>query len=288
MHHIISDGWSFNLFLKELNQYYLAFSKDQVSKDLEPYIQYADFAEWQSQWLQGEVLEEKLRYARNLLESNRPTLELPTDYVRPAKPSFKGRRESFYLSKDFVEALHAFGQKHESTLFMILLAAYAILLKTYTGQDDILIGAPVSGRNRKETEHLIGCFVNMLVFRTNLSGNPTVRELMARIKTTTIDAYEHQDLPFEKLVEALQPERHMSHTPLFQVALILDIVPDLNFSMGDLTVEIIPPQPKTTLFDLMLFITKRSHGLQVDFQYNTDLFAAQTMKGPLSTFSTNT
>lgn len=278
IHHIISDGWAFNLLLKELKQYYLAFSKNQVTGDLEPNIQYSDFAEWQSQWLQGDILEEKLRYARNLLVSNRPTLELPTDYVRPAKPSFKGRRESFYLSKSFVDALHTFGQKHECTLFMILLAAYAILLKTYTGQDDILIGAPVSGRNRKETENLIGCFVNMLVFRTNLSGNPTVQDLMARIKATTIDAYEHQDLPFEKLVEALQPERHMSHNPLFQVALILDIVPDLNFSMGDLTVEIIPPQPKTTLFDLMLFITERSYGLQVDFQYSTDLFIAQTMK----------
>ncbi len=278
MHHIISDGWSFNLFLKALNQSYLAFSKDYVIGYLEPEIQYSDYAEWQSQCLQGDVLEEKLRYARTFLASNRPTLELPTDYVRPAKPSFKGRRESFYLSKDFADALHAFAQKNESTFFMVLLVAYAVLLKTYTGQDDILIGAPVSGRDRKETENLMGCFVNMLVFRTNLAGNPSMQDLMTQVKATTVDAYEHQDLPFEKLVEVLQPERHMNHNPLFQVALILDIVPDLNFSMGDLTVEIIPSQPKTTLFDLMLFITERVNGLQVDFQYNTDLFEAQTMK----------
>lgn len=278
MHHIVSDGSSFNLFLKELNQRYLAFSKDQDAGYPEPEIQFSDFAEWQSQWLQGEVLEKKLRYARNLLARNRPTLELPTDYVRPAKPAFKGRRESFHIPKDFVDTLHSFGQTNESTLFMALLTAYAVLLKTYTGQNNILIGAPVSGRDRKETENVIGCFVNMLVFQANLSGDPTVQGLIAQIKTTTMDAYEHQDLPFEKLVEVLQPERHMSHNPLFQVALILDIVPDLNFSMGDLTVEIIPPRPQTTLFDLMLFITERDNGLQVDFQYNTDLFEAPTIK----------
>ncbi len=278
VHHIISDGWAFNLLLKELNQTYLDVSRGHVSGGPEPNIQYADFAEWQSRYLQGEVLEKQLRYARKLLGSNRTRLELPTDYVRPSKPSFKGSRESFYLSRELVNALHTFGRTGENTLFMIFLAAYAILLKTYSGQDDILIGAPVSGRTRKETEEMIGCFVNMLVFRTNLSGNPTVQDLMARIKAMTIDAYEYQDLPFEKLVEALQPERHMSHNPLFQVALILDIVPDLNFSMGDLTVDIIPPQPKTTLFDLMLFITERSQGVQVDFQYSTDLFTAQTIK----------
>ncbi|MGB0909138.1 MAG: amino acid adenylation domain-containing protein [Nitrospirales bacterium] len=278
IHHIISDGWSFNLLLKELNQYYLAVLNGEVQDDTKANIQYADFAEWQSQWLQGEVLEEKLRYARNLLKDKRPILELPTDYMRPAHPSFKGKRESFFLSIDFVKTLHIFGQKHECTLFMILLAAYAMLLKTYSGQDDILIGSPVSGRNRKETEDVIGCFVNMLVFRVNLGGNPTIQDFMTRLKTTTIDAYEHQDLPFEKLVETLQPERHMSHNPLFQVALILDIVPDLNFSIGELEVQNIPPQSNTTLFDLMLFITERSDGLQVDFQYSTDLFTPHTVK----------
>ena len=156
MHHIISDGWSFNLFLKELNHRYLALSMNQATGYLEPNIQYSDFAEWQAQRMQGKVLEAHLKYARNLLESQRPTLELPSDYLRPAKPSFKGRRESFSVSEELVGHLRQFGREHDCTLFMILLAAYAVLLKTYTGQEDFLIGAPVSGRKQERNRGIDG------------------------------------------------------------------------------------------------------------------------------------
>ena len=278
MHHIISDGFSFNIFLDELNHHYFELSKNRDSIISRPEIQYSDFAEWQSQHFRGDVFEKDLIYWKKLLSPTLPSLEIPTDSKRPAKPSFRGCKESFLLSKKVAEEITEFAQENECTLFMIVLSAYAVLLQAYTGMDEFVIGTPVAGRDRKEIEKLIGCFVNMLVLRMNLSENPSLITVLNRIKKTTIDAYAHQNLPFEKLVEAIQPERHLSNNPLFQVAIILDVVPDRTFPIGNLKAEIFPFQPKTTLFDLMLFVTERDNGLQIDFQYSTDLFESQTIK----------
>jgi len=217
MHHIITDGWSMGIFFQELSEIYKAFSSGNSSPLPGPPIQYADFSIWQREWLQGEVLENQVAYWKQHLEGAPPILELLTDRPRPAVQSSRGSRCSIGLSSTLSRAIKDLTQRENATLFMTMLAAFQLLLYRYTGQEDIVIGSPIANRNQRGIEGLIGFFVNTLVFRTRLADDLSFRELLGQVRETALGAYAHQDLPFEKLVEELQPERDLSHTPLFQV-----------------------------------------------------------------------
>ncbi|AVH69220.1 non-ribosomal peptide synthetase [Nostoc sp. 'Lobaria pulmonaria (5183) cyanobiont'] len=277
MHHIISDAWSTGILIRELSTLYEAFSTGQPSPLPELPIQYADFAAWQRQWLQGEVLNAQLSHWRKQLSGNLPILQLPTDYPRPRVQTFRGAGQSFSLPTDLTEALKALSQKEEVTLFMTLLAAFKTLLYRYTSQEDILVGSPIANRNRMETELLIGFFVNTLVLRTDLSGNPTFREFLRRVRQVTWDAYDHQDLPFEKLVEELQLERDLSYSPLFQVKFMLQNAPKVDLKLPGLTLSFLHSENSTAKLDLSLDMYETASGLMGVFEYNTDLFDGATI-----------
>ena len=225
MHHIASDGWSTGILYRELATLYEAFSTGKPSPLPELPIQYAAFAQWQREWLQGEVLESQLSYWKQQLGDNLPVLGLPTDRPRPAVQTYRGARQSLALPKTLSDSLQALSRQERSTMFMPLLAAFQALLHRYTGQEDIVVGSPVAGRSRVETEGLIGFFVNTLVLRTDLSGEPTFRDLLGRVREVALAAYDHWDLPFEKLVEELNPDRNLSYTPLFQVVFAFQNAP---------------------------------------------------------------
>jgi hypothetical protein len=216
MHHIVSDGWSVGVFNRELAALYQAFSAGKPSPLPQLPIQYVDFAHWQRKWLQGEALETLLAYWKRQL-ADLPVLQLPTDRPRPTKPSFRGAWQARVLPRKLSEGLKELSRREGVTLFMPLLAALQILLQRYTGQDDIVVGTPIANRTRKELEGLIGFFVNTLVMRSNVAGNPSFREFLGRVREMALEAYAHQDVPFEKLVEELKPNRDLSRNPLAQV-----------------------------------------------------------------------
>jgi amino acid adenylation domain-containing protein len=287
MHHIVSDGWSMGVFFRELSALYEAFSTGKSSPLPELPIQYADFAGWQRQWLQGQMLETQLSYWRQQLETAPPVLELPTDHPRPPVQTYRGARQSLVLSKTLTEALKALSRQESSTLFMTLLAAFQILLHRYTGQDDIVVGTPVAGRNRTETEGLIGFFLNSLVLRTDLSGNPTFRELLARVRQVALGAYTHQDLPFEKLLEELQAERDLSRTPLFQIFFNMINSEDIGtLTLREVTAEQLDFHEPTSKFDLTLYAGDRNGTLWFSLVYNPDLFEPATISGLLGHYHT--
>jgi hypothetical protein len=286
MHHTVSDGWSMTIFNKEIGSLYHSFSTGQPSPLPELPIQYADFAHWQREWLQGEVLEAQLSYWRKQLAGAPPSLELPTDRPRPAVQAFHGARQSLVLPKSLTEALKGLSRQEGVTLFMTLLAAFKVLLCRYTGEEDIVVGTPIAGRNRAEIEPLIGFFINTLVLRTDLSGGPSFRELLRRVREVTLGAYDHQELPFEKLVEELQPERDLSRTPLFQVFFnMLNLesleshTPELNGKAEPLL--LFEPDSK---FDLTFYARERDEEIHLTLVYNADLFDSATITGILSSF----
>jgi len=278
MHHIISDGWSIEVLIHELTSLYNAYVQNQPANLAPLPIQYADFALWQKQWLQGDVLQSQLNYWQNQLTAAPPLLSLPTDHPRPAVQSFVGTQQEFSLSPKLSQALTELSHQQGVTLFMTLLAAFDALLYRYTGSGDILVGTPIANRNRSEIEGLIGFFVNTLVMRTDLSDNPSFSQLLTRVREVTMDAYAHQDLPFEMLVEALQPERDLSHTPLFQVAFVLQNTPKSEIAMTGLTVTDLPPENTTAKFDLTLAMVNTDDGLKGVWEYNTDLFESSTIE----------
>ncbi|MEH2284139.1 MAG: amino acid adenylation domain-containing protein [Nostoc sp.] len=278
MHHVVFDGWSIGLFIQELQALYNAYSIGQPSPLLPLPIQYADFAIWQRQWLVGEVLQNHLSYWEKQL-ANAPTfLPLPTDRPRPAMQTFNGSYHVFTLSVELTQRLLQLSQQQGCTLFMTLLAAYNTLLYRYTGQEDILVGTPIANRDRTELEGLIGFFVNTLVMRTDLAGNPSFNELLPRIREMALSAYAHQDLPFEMLVEALQPERDLSHTPLFQVMFVLLNAPMSEIELTELSVSGLPIEITTAKFDLTLSMENTPNGLFGWWEYNTDLFDSSTIE----------
>ena len=277
MHHIVSDGWSMGVLYRELSVLYEAFSRSQPSPLPELAIQYADYAVWQRLWLTGELLETQLSYWKKQLEGAPAVLNLPTDRPRPAVQTYRGERRSIELSKELTEELKVLSRKEGVTLFMTLLAAFQTLLYRYTGQEDIVVGSPIANRNRTEIEGLIGFFVNTLVLRTDLSGNPTFRELLQRVRKTALEAYEHQDLPFEKLVEELNPERNLNHSPLFQVVFALQHAPTGPRELSGLVSNPVRLDNDTTKFDLSLSMIERSDGLKGSWEYSTDLFDAATI-----------
>ncbi|HEX6287554.1 MAG TPA: condensation domain-containing protein, partial [Herpetosiphonaceae bacterium] len=278
LHHIIADGWSQGVLIRELTTLYRAFAVGQTDAARLPElpIQYADFAYWQRDWLQGEVLERQIDYWRQQL-ADLPKLHLPTDHPRGAVQTITGGRHTHTLSPPLTSALHTLSQQEGATLFMTLLAAFQALLSRYSGQTDFAIGSGIASRNRAEIEGLIGFFVNTLVLRANLSDNPTFREALRRVRETTLAAYAHQDLPFEKLVEELQPERDLSSAPLFQVSFVLQNTPLPTIDVPPLTVEPLETEHITTKLDLSLSVVETTQGLRLRLQYNAELFDEPTI-----------
>ncbi|MHC5769305.1 MAG: amino acid adenylation domain-containing protein [Nostoc sp.] len=293
MHHIVSDGWSIGVLIQEIAALYTAFASNQPSPLPKLTIQYADFAYWQRQWLQGEVLKKQLSYWQKQLDGI-SMLNLPTDRPRLAVQTYQGARQPLQLSKSLSKALLALGQQEGVTLFITLLAAFQALLYRYTQQEDIAIGSPIANRNRSEIEGLIGFFVNSLVLRTDISGNPTFRELLSRVKEVALGAYSHQDLPFEKLVEELHPERNLNQNPLFQVVFALQNAPMTALELPSLTLSPLPFETETTRFDLEfhLWEPNTQNGLWADSSegisgfviYSTDLFDDATITRMLGHF----
>ncbi|MEB3279243.1 MAG: amino acid adenylation domain-containing protein [Lyngbya sp.] len=278
IHHIVSDGWSMGVFLEELTALYEAYSQGQASPLTPLPIQYADFAVWQKQWLQGDVLQNQLNYWQEQLANAPGLLSLPTDRPRPPVQTFAGAYQPFKLSAELTQKLSDLCQEQGVTLFMTLLAAFDTLLYRYTGQSDILVGTPIANRNHSEIEGLIGFFSNTLVMRTDLSENPSFSELLTQVRNMAMDAYAHQDLPFEMLVEVLQPERVLSHTPLFQVAFVLQNTPIFQVELTGLTITDLPIESTTAKFDLTLGMQNTADGLAGVFEYNTDLFDRGTIE----------
>ena len=285
MHHTISDGWSISVFMRELAALYTAFTQEQPSPLPELPIQYADFAEWQHEWLQGEVRDNLLTYWKKQLEDV-PPLELPTDYPRPAFLNFSGGHIAFELSASLTQALKVLSRQENVTLFMTLLAAFQTLLARYSGQDDIVVGSPIANRNRTEIEGLIGFFANTLVLRADLSGNPSFRTVLERVRETLLDAYAHQDLPFEHLVEALRVPRDPSRNPLFQVMFVLQNTPSSRVELPGLTLDLSESYIGAATFDLLLFISENNDKLDCVFEYSSELFDEATISRLLGHYQT--
>ena len=288
MHHIISDGWSGAVFERELTTLYEAYVNQHSSPLDELEIQYGDYASWQHEWLRGERLTAELSYWREQLEGAPRVLELPVTHQRPTVQTFRGRIESFELHAEVSRRIRQLCQQEDVTLFMLLLAAFKVLLYRYTGQKDLLVGTPIAGRNRKEFEGLIGCFINTLVLRTKLTDSMTFHELLSQIRETTLDAYAHQDLPFEKVVEEIHPERNMSHVPLVQVMFGLSLeqkppkcAPDAGLIWSKIEIE-----STTAKFDLTLEMFASGERIGGSLEYNTDLFEQATIKRMAMHFQT--
>ena len=286
MHHILCDGWSMNVLFQELATLYQAFKDRKPSPLPELPIQYGDFSLWQRQKLAEPEYATHLNYWKQQLGENLPVLELPADYPRPAIQSFRGARTRIELPEDLTQQLKTLNQQEGVTLFVLLLTAFKILLYRYTGRVDLLVGTPISDRASIETEHLIGCMLNTLVLRTDLSGNPSFRKLLARVRDVTLTAYAHQELPFEQLVKELQPNRDLSHTPLFQVMFVFLEAPLLSLELPGLTAQPLMVDSGISKFDISLFLEDSKQGLIGVIEYNSDLFKPETITRMLGHFQT--
>ncbi|MBD2345780.1 non-ribosomal peptide synthetase [Anabaena subtropica] len=300
VHHIIADGWSIGILIKELAALYESFSTAKLSledatRSLLPQrdtplpelpIQYRDFLYWQRKWLDFKRIQPLLTYWKQKLQGELPVLNLPTDRPRSPVQTFSGAQAKLVLSPTLTKELKNLSRQQGVTLFMTLLTAFKTLLYRYTGQTDILIGSPIAHRHRAEIESLIGFFINILVLRTDLSGDLSFQELLGRVKSTALEAYVHQDLPFDKLVEELQPNRDLSYNPLFQVMFVLQNVPKPNLSLSDVSVTYEEGYNGSSKFDLTLFMEDSEQGLMATCEYNTDLFNADTVTRMLAHLQT--
>jgi amino acid adenylation domain-containing protein/FkbH-like protein len=284
MHHIVSDRWSMGVLADELGVLYTAFAQGRPSPLPDLSLQYADYAAWQRCWLTGAALDGHIQYWKRQLAEAPEVLALPMDRPRPAVQTFRGATLSRILPQRLIDQLTIVSQSEGATLFMILLAGFQVLLSRYSGQEDIVVGSPVANRNHAEVEPLIGLFVNTLALRTDLTGDPSFRDLLARIRESTLQAYAHQDIPFEKLVEELQPERSLSHHPVFQVMFALQNAPLRPPQMWGLELERLPLYTATSMFDLSWFAIEVAEGLQLRCEYNRDLFDESTMARALEHF----
>ncbi|HEV7515454.1 MAG TPA: condensation domain-containing protein, partial [Thermoanaerobaculia bacterium] len=278
MHHIVSDGWSMDILVREMTVLYTAFVAGEESPLPELPVQYADFALWQRRWLDGDVLAAQIDYWRRRLDGAPALLGLPLDRPRPPVASFSAAEHLQEIPEELAHAVRALGRRHGTTPFMTLLAAFQATLHAATGVTDLVIGTDVANRNRAETEGLIGFFIDQLVLRTDLSGDPTFAELLARVRQTALAAYAYQDLPFDRLVEALRPERSLSHHPVFQVKLILQNTPRSALALpAGLTVtpqkgEVVPARE-----DLLLDAVETGQGIAITWKYNRELFLPETV-----------
>ncbi|MEO1433570.1 MAG: condensation domain-containing protein, partial [Cyanobacteria bacterium J06633_8] len=278
MHHIISDDWSMGVFVEELSSLYQAFCGGEPSPLAELPIQYGDFAIWQKQWLSGEVLQTQLDYWVSQLAGAPELLQLPTDYPRPSIQNYQGTAKNWTLNTDLTQKLQNLSQKSGTTLFMTLLAGFTTLLHRYTNQADILIGSSIANRNRSEIEPLIGFFINNLVLRTIFEDNPTFDNLLQQVKENTLKAYDHQDVPFEQIVEAIQPQRSLAYSPLFQVMFDLQNSPGGTVELPDLTFSEFSQERAISQFDLTVSVTEVEGRLECEWEYNTDLFDGSTIE----------
>ncbi|TSC19388.1 condensation domain-containing protein, partial [Corallococcus sp. Z5C101001] len=278
MHHIVSDGWSMGVLVREMAAFYEAFTQGRAPTLTPMPIQYADFSAWQRQWLQGETLEAQLGYWKQQLAGAPSALELLTDHPRPAIQSREGATHSVQVSQATSKALKALAQREGATPFMVLLAAFQLLLSRYASQDDISVGSPIAGRTQAETEGLIGFFVNTLVLRARVAPKATFRELVAQVRATTLAAYEHQHLPFEKLVEAVQPVRDPSRSPLFQVMFAVQNAPTGSLRVSGLTFQQVTAEMRFAKFDLTLTLQDSPQGYIGGFEYSTALFKRSTVE----------
>jgi len=287
LHHVVGDGWSLGIFFRELGVLYAAFAAGEPSPLSALRVQYGDYAVWQRAWLTGAVLERQVAYWRDTLAGAPPLLELPTDRPRPALQGYRGDAGLLVLSASEAAALQALGQREGATLFMTLLAAFSLVLSRLSGQDDVVIGTPIAGRTRAETEPLIGLFLNSLALRTDLSGDPSFRELLRRVRQTTLDAYAHQDVPFERLLDELRPRRALSHTPVFQVMLNLENYAGGSMDFAGVEVDAYGrADEQTSKFDLTLYAMETPEGLSLRLVYARDLFDSVRMRELLSQLRT--
>ncbi|MET0399063.1 MAG: non-ribosomal peptide synthase/polyketide synthase, partial [Longimicrobiaceae bacterium] len=277
MHHVVSDGWSMGVLTRELSVLYGAYSRGEPSPLPELPFQYADFAAWQRGWLSGEALERQLAWWKAQLAGAPPLLELPTDRPRTATPDVRGGVRSFSLPAGTVRALRELSRREGATLFMTLLAAWQLLLSRHAGQEDVVVGSPIAGRTHLELEGLIGFFVNTLALRTDLSGDPTFAELLARVRETTLGAYAHQDVPFEKLVEELEVPRSLAHSPLFQAVLSLQNVDRMEARVGEAVVEPMGSGAVTVRFDLTLALREEGEEIRGALTYRSELWDGDTV-----------
>lgn len=276
MHHVISDGWSLGILVREVSALYRAFGAGEVSPLPQLPIQYADYSVWQRQWVSGELLEQQLNYWKKQL-AEAPVLDLPTDFPRPLLQSQRGDSIEFNVPVELTVKLKQLCLQYGTTLYMTLLAAFQTLMSRHSRQYDITTGSPIAGRRRTETEALIGFFVNTLVLRTDLSGAPGFATLLQRVKKSTLEAYAHQDVPFEKLVEVLSPERDLSRSPLFQVMFALQNAPYSTLELGSATLQRFDVHTVAAQFDLTLAMAEMASGMQCSIEYCTDLFEAATI-----------
>jgi hypothetical protein len=283
IHHIASDGWSSGVLLKELTAFYQAYASGGDAPFTELPVQYADYAAWQRDWLQGEVLAAQLAYWSERLEGA-PTLNLPTDRPRPEALSSRGGREALALSQRLTESLNLLSRREGVTLFMTVLAAFDVLLAHLCDQEDVVVGTDVANRDRAETEGLIGFFVNQLVLRTDLSGNPTFRELLGRVREVTLGAYAHQDMPFDKLVEELNPERSLNISPLFQVKIVHQNMPQARLEIPGLRLSPVGFEGTTAKADLTLELVEAEERLIGGVNYRAELFDPQNIARMLRHF----
>lgn len=286
MHHIVSDGWSIGVFMQELATLYPALQAGDAQPLPALPIQYADFASWQRQWLQGDRLQRQLRYWQESLAGAPALLELPTDRPRPPLQTTRGGALFFELDAPLTAGLEKLSQQLGGTLFMTLLSSFAVLLARYAGQQDIVIGSPIANRTRDEIEALIGFFVNMLPLRIKLTGNPRFDALFAQVRESSLGAFAHQDLPFEKLVDSSQVERNLNYHPVFQVAFSLDNAPARQLKLSNLSLTLIEPERTTAKFDLTLSMEMRGQQLVGEFEYNRDLFDTATIERAITHFQT--
>ncbi|MBW4508479.1 MAG: amino acid adenylation domain-containing protein [Scytonematopsis contorta HA4267-MV1] len=286
MHHAASDGWSVGILFRELAGFYEAFSTGTPSPFPELAIQYADYAYWQRQWLSGEVLQTQLDYWKQQLADSSRVLSLHTDKPRPSVQTFQGGTKYFQFDLDLMQKLKSLSQQSGATVFMTLLAAFATLLYRYSGQEDVVIGSPIANRNRSEVESLIGCFINTLALRTRFQDNPTFLELLEQVREMTLGAYDHQDFPLEKLVEELQPERSLSHAPIFQVMFVLQNAPIGKLELSGLTLTPLEVEDLTAKDDLFLSMMETETGLTGELVYNSSLFEVATIERMVENFYT--
>jgi amino acid adenylation domain-containing protein len=286
LHHIVADGWSIGILLEELVALYEKFALGKPSPLSELSIQYKDFVNWQQKCLDSEHIQPSLAYWKQKLQGELPVLNLPTSRPRPTVQTFKGDRAKLVLDPSLKQELENLSHQQGSTLFMTLLTVFKILLYRYTNQTDILVGSPIANRSKAEIEQLIGLFVNVLVMRTDLSGDLSFLDLLERVKSTALEAYVHQNLPFEKLTEELKLNRDLSYNPLFQVMFVLQNVPQPNLSLSDLSVSYEEGYNNTSKFDLTLFVEDSESDLVATCEYNTDLFDANTIARMMGHFQT--
>ncbi|MBW3656552.1 MAG: AMP-binding protein, partial [Gemmatimonadetes bacterium] len=275
-HHIVSDGWSMGVLYRELSALYAAYREGRESPLPELAVQYADYAVWQREQLAGEVLDRQLAYWKERLAGAPALLELPTDHPRPPVQTYRGASVPVEISLELLERLQRLGRSEGATLYMTLLGAFQVLLGRYACSEEVVVGSPIAGRTRREVEELIGFFVNTLVLRTGLSGDPSFREVLRRVREATLGAYEHQEVPFEKLVAELQPERSLSHSPLFQVMFTLQEAGGGGGALPRLSVSGVGAELESAKFDLSLTLAATPQGLRGGLNYNTDLFERGT------------